>query len=67
MNQDKFEDIQSEACDLEDLPALVLSHIRNAYGCETPEDLIANLKEAAIEAECLLDDIRKLYKKAKAK
>ena len=65
MKQEQFEDIQSGAYEIEEMPATIGRHIQNAHCCETPEDLIASLKEAVAETEDLLKELRSLLRRAK--
>lgn len=68
MNPEQLEeavnDLQSDAMDLDKAAALVADAISCAHGCETIEDLEANLREATYTTAILLKSLKGLHARA---
>ncbi len=65
MTDEKFEELQADTPEIEGTASDLLQAIGNAMDCETPEDLIANLKEAHSCAVLIAGEIQALLKRAK--
>jgi len=64
MTQDEFEELQSEAGDLEDQLDEANAHLGSATSCETQSDFRANLNELRQTLTVLLAETTDLLKRA---
>ena len=64
MTDDRFEEIQADAMDLNDSLDDALDHLSNVTNCETIDDLRRNLWSLRSKLRVSLTEVDKLYKQA---
>ena len=67
MNQEKLEELQAETYELDTPAQDLLAAIRNAHGCETAEDFIANIDEALSHVAGIVKDLELIKRLIKLK